>query len=89
MFGLFIFQALPQEWGDTRTPLYLMELGVTLNVILDPFLILGFDQYVLLSALGLDGLQSWLYAATGFEEFGVQGAAIATVFSEGSARLSE
>jgi putative MATE family efflux protein len=83
MFGFFIFQALLQGWGDTRTPLYLMALGVALNVILDPFLILGFDQNVLLSGLGLDGLQSWLYAATGFEGFGVQGAAIATVFSRG------
>jgi putative MATE family efflux protein len=83
MFGFFIFQALLQGWGDTRTPLYLMALGVALNVILDPFPILGFDQNVLLSGLGLDGLQSWLYAATGFEGFGVQGAAIATVFSRG------
>jgi putative MATE family efflux protein len=83
MFGFFIFQALLPGWGDTRTPLYLMALGVALNVILDPFLILGFDQSVLLSGLGLDGLQSWLYATTGFEGFGVQGAAIATVFSRG------
>lgn len=83
MFGFFIFQALLRGWGDTRTPLYLMALGVALNVILDPFLILGFDQNVLLSGLGLDGLQSWLYAATGFDGFGVQGAAIATVFSRG------
>jgi len=83
MFGFFIFQALLQGWGDTRTPLYLMALGVALNIILDPFLILGFEENVLLSGLGLDGLQSWLYAATGFEGFGVQGAAIATVFSRG------
>lgn len=83
MFGFFIFQALLRGWGDTRTPLYLMALGVALNVILDPFLILGFDQNVLLSGLGLDGLESWLYAATGFDGFGVQGAAIATVFSRG------
>jgi putative MATE family efflux protein len=83
MFGFFIFQALLRGWGDTRTPLYLMALGVALNVILDPFLILGFDQNVLLSGLGLDGLQSWLYATTGFDGFGVQGAAIATVFSRG------
>jgi putative MATE family efflux protein len=83
MFGFFIFQALLRGWGDTRTPLYLMALGVALNVVLDPFLILGFDQNVLLSGLGLDGLQSWLYAATGFDGFGVQGAAIATVISRG------
>jgi putative MATE family efflux protein len=83
MFGFFIFQALLRGWGDTRTPLYLMALGVALNVVLDPFLILGFQENVLFSVLGLDGLQSWLYVQTGFTGFGVQGAAIATVFSRG------
>jgi putative MATE family efflux protein len=83
MFGFFIFQALLRGWGDTRTPLYLMALGVALNVVLDPFLILGFQDNVLFTTLGLDGLQSWLYAQTGFTGFGVQGAAIATVFSRG------
>ncbi|QCC51700.1 MATE family efflux transporter [Halapricum salinum] len=83
MFGFFVFQALLRGWGDTRTPLYLMALGVALNVVLDPFLILGFQENVLLSGLGLDGLQAWLYAVTGFEGYGVQGAAIATVLSRG------
>jgi putative MATE family efflux protein len=87
MFGFFIFQALLQGWGDTRTPLYLMALGVALNVLLDPFLILGFEGNVLLSWLGLDGLQSSLYALTGFAGFGVQGAAIATVVSRGVGAL--
>jgi putative MATE family efflux protein len=82
-FGFFVFQALLQGWGDTRTPLYLMTLGLVLNVLLDPFLILGFEESVLLSWLGLDGLQSSLFALTGFEGFGVPGAAIATVFSRG------
>lgn len=87
MFGFFIFQALLQGWGDTRTPLYLMTLGVALNVLLDPFLILGFEGNVLLSWLGLDGLQSSLYALTGFAGFGVRGAALATVFSRGVGAL--
>jgi putative MATE family efflux protein len=87
MFGFFIFQALLRGWGDTRTPLYVMALGVALNVVLDPFLILGFEGNVLLSWLGLDGLQSWLYATTGFAGFGVQGAAIATVVSRGVGAL--
>ncbi|MEF8772032.1 MATE family efflux transporter [Halodesulfurarchaeum sp.] len=83
MFGFFIFQALLRGWGDTRTPLYLMAFGVALNVILDPFLILGFQGNVLLTALGFEQLEATLLAVTGFEGFGVQGAAIATVFSRG------
>jgi putative MATE family efflux protein len=83
MFIFFIFQALLRGWGDTRTPMYLMAFGVALNVILDPFLVLGFQANPLFDWLGLGGLQSSLYAATGFTGFGVQGAAIATVFSRG------
>lgn len=83
MFGFFIFQSLLQGWGDTKTPLYLMTLGVVLNVALDPFLILGFKNNMVFEILGLGGLQTTLYAATGFSGFGVQGAAIATVFSRG------
>nr|WP_282594528.1 MATE family efflux transporter [Halomarina salina] len=87
MFGFFVFQALLQGWGDTRTPLYLMALSVALNVFLDPFLVLGFEGNVLLTSLGLDGLQTWLFDLTGFAGFGVQGAAIATVFSRGVATV--
>jgi putative MATE family efflux protein len=87
MFGFFVFQALLQGWGDTRTPLLLMALSVALNVVLDPFLILGFQGNLLLGALGLDGLQAWLYGATGFAGLGVQGAAVATVLSRGVAAV--
>ncbi|MGQ4555159.1 MATE family efflux transporter [Halobellus sp. GM3] len=83
IFGFFIFQSLLQGWGDTRTPLYLMLLGVVLNVVIDPFLILGFQDNLALEAAGLTALQSDLYAATGFDGFGVQGAAIATIASRG------
>jgi putative MATE family efflux protein len=83
VFGFFIFQSLLQGWGDTRTPLYLMLLGVVLNVVIDPFLILGFQDNLLFTATGLTGLQSRLFDATGFAGFGVQGAAIATIASRG------
>jgi putative MATE family efflux protein len=83
VFGFFIFQALLQGWGDTRTPLYLMAFGVGLNVLIDPFLILGFRNNVLFEWVGLAGLEESLYAATGFAGFGVQGAAIATISARG------
>ncbi len=83
VFGFFIFQGLLQGWGDTRTPLYLMAFGVVLNVVADPLFILGFEDNVLFSALGLRGLEAALYDLTGFAGFGVQGAALATIGSRG------
>ncbi len=83
VFGFFIFQSLLQGWGDTRTPLYLMAFGVALNVIADPFVILGFQDNVLFVWLGLENLEATLYDATGFSGYGVQGAAIATILSRG------
>lgn len=87
VFGFFIFQSLLRGFGDTRTPLYLMAFGVALNVILDPILILGFQDNVLFTALGLSGLQTHLYELTGFAGMGVQGAAVATVFARGTGAL--
>ncbi|MXV60740.1 MATE family efflux transporter [Natronorubrum sp. JWXQ-INN-674] len=85
MFWFFIFDALSRGWGDTRTPLYLMGISVALNVVIDPVLILGFSENPLFAWLGLTGLETTLYDATGFEGYGVAGAAIATVFSRGIA----
>ncbi|WP_247002751.1 MATE family efflux transporter [Halosolutus gelatinilyticus] len=85
MFWFFIFDALSRGWGDTRTPLYLMVVSVALNVVIDPVLILGFDGNPLFAWLGATGLEATLYDATGFEGFGVSGAAIATIFSRGLA----
>lgn len=83
MFGFLLFEALLRGYGDTRTPMYLMALGVILNVTIDPIFILGFDENVLFVWLGLGGLEQRLFDMTGFAGFGVQGAAIATVFSRG------
>lgn len=87
MFGFFMFQALLRGWGDTVTPMYLMLLGVVINLILDPFLIFGFTDNALLELLGLTGLESALFELTGFTGFGVQGAAIATVLARGSGAI--
>lgn len=85
MFWFFIYDALSRGWGDTRTPLYLMAISVTINVVLDPFLILGFQGNPVFTWVGMDGLGVRLYTATGFEGYGVAGAAYATVFSRGTA----
>lgn len=83
VFGFFVFQSLLQGWGDTRTPLYLMAFGVGVNVVVDPFFILGFQNNPLFEWVGLQSLETALYAATGFDGFGVKGAAIASVSSRG------
>ncbi|MFQ3476787.1 MATE family efflux transporter [Halonotius sp. F2-221B] len=83
VFSFFVFQSLLQGWGDTRTPLYLMGLGVGLNVIADPFFILGFQDNVLFAWVGLEPLEAALFDLTGFTGFGVQGAAIATILTRG------
>lgn len=83
VFSFFVFQSLLQGWGDSRTPLYLMAFGVGLNVVVDPFFILGFQDNVVFAWFGLQELESTLFAATGFAGFGVQGAAIATILARG------
>lgn len=52
MFFFFLFQALLRGWGDTVTPMKLAALGVTLNIILDPFLIFGWGPF---PAMGVAG----------------------------------
>ena len=85
MFGFFVFQALLRGWGDTKTPMYLTIGSVGLNVLLDPFFILGFADNPLLLWVGLGGVGETLHAATGFDGWGVVGAAVATILSRGLA----
>lgn len=87
MFWFFLFDAVCRGWGDTRTPLYIMGISVAINVVVDPFFILGFQDNPLFAWLGIGGLESSLYAATGFAGWGVEGAAFATVLSRGFAAL--
>jgi len=86
-FGFHVFMAVLRGWGDTKTPMYLMVFSVGLNVVLDPFLVLGFAGNPLFGWLGLEGLQATLHAGTGFGGFGVAGAAVATVFSRALAAV--
>jgi putative MATE family efflux protein len=71
MFGFFVFISLMRGAGDTVTPMFVMLGTVIINVILDPFLING---WTVVSGAPLVG-------TVAFPEMGVEGAAVATVFS--------
>lgn len=86
-FGFYVFMALLRGWGDTKTPMYLMALSVSLNIVLDPFFVLGFTGNPLFKLIGLGDLQNTLFTATEFAGFGVAGAAVATVLSRATAAI--
>ncbi|MFC4448268.1 MATE family efflux transporter [Halorussus aquaticus] len=77
MFGFFVFISLMRGAGDTLTPMFVMAGTVVLNVVLDPFLINGWTVVRNAPVVG----------TVGFPELGIQGAAIATVFSRSVAML--
>ncbi|EMA05559.1 putative efflux protein, MATE family [Haloarcula vallismortis] len=71
MFGFFVFVALMRGYGDTITPMLVMFGSVVLNIIIDPFLIFGWTVVK----------NAPLVGTVSFPELGIEGAAIATVFS--------
>jgi len=71
MFGFAVFISLMRGYGDTITPMLVMFGSVVLNIVLDPFLIFG---WTLVEGAPIVGTVS-------FPELGIEGAAIATVFS--------
>ena len=71
MFGFAVFVALMRGYGDTITPMLVMFGSVVLNIIIDPFLIFGWTVVE----------NAPLVGTIAFPELGIQGAAIATVFS--------
>ncbi|WP_049986031.1 MATE family efflux transporter [Halobellus rufus] len=81
MFGFMVFVALMRGYGDTITPMLVMFGSVVLNIVLDPFLIFGFEGNPLFGMVGANGLEASLLAATGYTGWGITGAAIATVFA--------
>ena len=52
VFIAFTFQSILSAKGDTITPMYINLFTVTLNVILDPFLIFGWWRFPHLGVLG-------------------------------------
>jgi len=71
MFGFAVFIALMRGYGDTITPMLVMFGSVVLNIVIDPFLIFGWTVVE----------NAPLVGTISFPELGIQGAAIATVFS--------
>jgi len=71
MFGFAVFVALMRGYGDTITPMLVMFGSVVLNIVIDPFLIFGWTVVE----------NAPLVGTVAFPELGIQGAAIATVFS--------
>ena len=81
VFGFAVFISLMRGYGDTITPMLVMFGSVVLNIVLDPLLIFGFRDNPLFGYLGARGLETWLFGLTGYTGSGIEGAAIATVFS--------
>nr|WP_276282196.1 MATE family efflux transporter [Halorussus sp. DT72] len=52
MFGFFVFISLMRGYGDTVTPMLVMLGTVVLNVVVDPFLIMGWGPF---PAMGIEG----------------------------------
>jgi putative MATE family efflux protein len=74
LFGFFVFTSLMRGYGDTRTPMRVMFVSVALNVVLDPLLIFGVGP---IPALGVESAL--------VQGMGIEGAALATIFSRGVA----
>jgi putative MATE family efflux protein len=74
-------------WGDSRMALYMNLLALGLGILLDPFLIFGFNNNPLFELLGLSGLQSTLLSLTGFGGVGIEGAAFANIIGYGMGGL--
>ncbi|EMA39529.1 MATE family efflux transporter [Halococcus hamelinensis] len=81
VFGFAMFISLMRGYGDTVTPMVVMFVSVVINIVLDPFLIFGFESNPLFGFFGLGGLEASLYATTGYAGSGIQGAAVATIGS--------
>ncbi len=94
MFGFFVFSALMRGYGDTRTPMVVMFVSVVINVLLDPFLIFGFENNPVfgwfatipgVAALDPLAVEASMFAVTGFTGYGIEGAALATIAARGVA----
>ncbi|MEY7851441.1 MATE family efflux transporter [Natrarchaeobius sp. A-rgal3] len=52
VFGFFVFVSLMRGYGDTVTPMLIMFVSVTINIVLDPLLIFGVGAFPELGIAG-------------------------------------
>ena len=52
VFGSFVTASLLTGWGDTRTPLKILSVGVILNILMDPLLIFGLGPFPEMGVFG-------------------------------------
>lgn len=84
MFLFFVFMFILRGWGDNVTPMKIMITTSLLNLIVDPFVILGSGYTVSLGPLSFTIPTIFGYSVP---QMGIRGAAIATVTIQGMAAL--
>ncbi len=52
IFGSFIISSLLTGWGDTKTPLKILSVGLILNILFDPVLIFGLGPFPAMGVFG-------------------------------------
>ena len=52
IFGSFVTASLLTGWGDTRTPLKILSVGVILNMLMDPLFIFGIGPFPKMGVFG-------------------------------------
>ncbi|MFW6064015.1 MAG: MATE family efflux transporter [Candidatus Natronoplasma sp.] len=80
MFLFFAFMYTLRGWGDTITPMKITAISVSLNMIINPFLIFGSGSVIALGSLEITIPTIFGYS---IPRLGVRGAAIGTVMSRG------
>ncbi|MFP4051222.1 MAG: MATE family efflux transporter [Thermoplasmata archaeon] len=84
MFSFIAFRFILRGTGDMKTPMYIRLVAVGLNVILDPFLILGSGAVV---DIGLFSFTIPTIFGYSIPSWGVSGAAVATITTRSIAAI--
>ncbi len=84
MFLFFAFMFIMRGWGDNITPMKIVAVTTTLNLIIDPILILGSGYVISIGPWSLTIPTIFGYSVP---SLGIRGAAIATVATRGVAAV--